>query len=111
MPNALSADSTFTPPRRQLRVSQRVYTADGKDRGLAGLLTMASWLLQRLPGMVVEEQRADFIRTLAEAKTVAIEVTPGTGVKVRSGATLLVDIPAETAARQVRAAGRWSRAD
>lgn len=97
-------------PRRQLRVSQRVYTADGRDRGLAALLTCASWLLQRLPGLVVEEQRGALVEALAGAQVLVIEVQPGIGVKIKSGSRLLVDLPAETAARQVRDAGKWSRA-
>jgi hypothetical protein len=98
----------LAPPRRQLRVSQRLFTADGRDRGLAALLTTASWLLQRLPGLVVEEQRDDLVRTLAGAQPLVIAVLPTVGVKISAAGRLLLDIPAEAAARQVRgpASGR-----
>lgn len=68
MPDALSADTTLAPPRRLLRVGQRVFTADGLDRGLTALLTTASWLLGRLPGLVVEEQRGALVDALAGAQ-------------------------------------------
>lgn len=89
MPDALS---DLGP--RQLRVGARVYTADGRDRGLAALLTSANWLLQRLPGMVVEHQRAEVIQTLATAPTIVVEITPAVGVRIKSGNRLLLDIPA-----------------
>lgn len=111
MPDALSADTTLAPPRRLLRVGQRVFTADGLDRGLAALLTTASWLLGRLPGLVVEEQRGALVDAPAGAQPLVIEVLPTVGVKISAAGQLLLDIPAETAARQVRGAGRWSRAD
>jgi hypothetical protein len=42
----------------------RRYIIPGADRGVAVLLTAASWVLQRLPGQVVDGQRDELIRTL-----------------------------------------------
>jgi hypothetical protein len=59
------------------------------------LLTAASWVLQRLPGQVVEEQRGALIRTLNEARDLTVEVRIGAAprVRVRDGARLLVEFP------------------
>jgi hypothetical protein len=68
----------------------------GADRGVAVLLTAAGWVLQRLPGQVLEEQRAELIRTLGQARNLVVEVqcSPGAAVRVRDGQRLLVEIPA-----------------
>jgi hypothetical protein len=80
--------------RRQLRVGGRVFSP-GKDRGLATLLTGTSWLLARLPGMVVKRQRAELIRTSHQSRNlIEVEVSPAAVVRVRDGARLLVEIPA-----------------
>lgn len=52
-----------------------MFTTDGKDRGLAALLTTASRLLGRLSGMVVDHQREELIRTLAGAEALSVEVS------------------------------------
>lgn len=62
----------------------------------------ASWLLQRLPGMVVEHQRDEVAQTLAAAPTIVVEITPAVGVRILSGDRLLLDIPTELAAQRVR---------
>jgi hypothetical protein len=41
------------------------------------LLTAASWILQRLPGLVVEHQRGKAIRSLSEARDLVVEVAVG----------------------------------
>jgi hypothetical protein len=78
-----------------VRIGQRSYVP-GADRGLATMLTCASWILQRLPAQVLEHQRAELIRTLHQAKelTVEVAVTPTPAVRIRDGARLLVEIPA-----------------
>jgi hypothetical protein len=65
--------------------------------GVATLLTAASWVLQRLPGQVVEEQRAEVIRSLSEARDLVVEVAvgPTPRVRIKDGARLLVEIPAK----------------
>ena len=54
-------------------------------------------MLQRLPGLVVEHQRAEAIRMLSEARDLTVEVRIGAApvVRVRDGARLLVEIPAK----------------
>lgn len=71
----------------------------GADRGVAVLMTAASWVLQRLPGQVVEDQRRELIRTLADARDLVVEVAigPAPTVRVRDGGRLLVEIPANGA--------------
>lgn len=46
----------------------------GANRGVSALMTAASWLLQRLPGQVLNEQRAELIRTLAASRTLVVKV-------------------------------------
>jgi hypothetical protein len=77
-----------------VRIARRKFIP-GADRGVAVLLTAASWVLQRLPGQVLEGQRAELVRTLAEAQNlvVEVEVSPAAVVRVR-GTRLLVEIPA-----------------
>jgi hypothetical protein len=38
------------------------------------MLTTASWLLGRLPDLVVQRRRGDLVRTLAEARDLVVEV-------------------------------------
>jgi hypothetical protein len=80
---------------RSVRIAGRAYVP-GADRGVAVLLTAAGWVLQRLPGQVLEEQRAELIRTLGQARNLVVEVrcSPGAAVRVRDGQRLLVEIPA-----------------
>jgi hypothetical protein len=72
----------------------------GADRGVAVLLTAAGWVIQRLPGQVLEGQRAELIRTLGQAQNLVVEVqcSPTAAVRVKDGHRLLVEIP--TAGRQ-----------
>jgi hypothetical protein len=72
----------------------------GADRGGVSVpITAASWLLQRLPGQVLQDQRAELIRTLSEASDLTVEVRCSGAplVRVRDGARLLVEIPANGA--------------
>jgi hypothetical protein len=55
-------------PRTGVRIANH-YFATGPDRGLAVLLIAASWVLQRLPGQVVEHQRAELVKTWPRRKT------------------------------------------
>ena len=69
----------------------------GADRGVSVLLTAASWVLQRLPGLVAEHRRGELIRMLREAHDLTVEIRIGAApvVRVRDGARLLVEIPAK----------------
>jgi hypothetical protein len=60
------------------------------------MLTCASWILQRLPGQVPEEQRADLVRTLHQSQDLTVVVQCGRtpAVRVYDGQRLLVEIPA-----------------
>ena len=60
-------------------------------------MTAASWVLQRLPGEVVEHQRGDLIQTLAKAGDLTVEIRIGSPalVRIKDGARLLVEIPAK----------------
>ena len=68
----------------------------GADKGVATLLTAASWVLQRLPGLVVEHRRGELIRSLNDASDLTVEVRIGAApvVRVRDGQRLLVEFPA-----------------
>jgi hypothetical protein len=68
----------------------------GADRGVAVLLTAASWVIQRLPNQVLEHQRGELVKTLAASQnlTVAVQCGPASAVRVYDGARLLVEIPA-----------------
>ena len=83
-------------PRTGVRIAGRMF-APGADRGVAAMLTAASWVLQRLPGQVVEGQRDELIRTLSQARNLVVEVhcAPAALVRVRDGQRVLVEIPAE----------------
>jgi uncharacterized protein YecE (DUF72 family) len=61
---------------------------------VAVLLTAASWVLQRLPGQVLEEHRAELVRTLRQSRNLIIEVecSPAPLVPVRDGQRLLIEI-------------------
>ena len=74
----------------------------GADRGVAVLLTAASWVLQRLPGLVVEHQRGELIRMLREARDLTVEIRIGAApvVRVRDGARLLVRTSRQRRSRQ-----------
>lgn len=93
---AVAAVANLGPPRRRVHAAGRVFSPDGKDRGLAALLTGTSWLLGRLPGMVVEDRRAELIQTLAQSQSLAVVIhcTPSPAVLVYDGERLLVQIPA-----------------
>jgi hypothetical protein len=82
-----------TPAR--VRIAGRSYVP-GRDRGLATLLTATSWLLQRLPGQVLENQRPELIRALSQSQdlVVAVRCGPPPMVRVYDGTRLLVQIPA-----------------
>jgi hypothetical protein len=84
------------PAPANVRIAGRTYIP-GADRGVAVLLTAASWLLQRLPGQVVERQRGELIRTLQQSQdlSVVIQCGPAPAVRVYDGARLLVEIPGE----------------
>jgi hypothetical protein len=84
-------------PRTGVRIAGRMF-APGADRGVAAMLTAASWVLQRLPGQVVEGQRGELIRTLSQARNLVVEVhcAPAALVRVRDGQRVLVEIPAES---------------
>ena len=60
------------------------------------LLTAASWVLQRLPGLVAEHRRGELIRIVSEARDLVVEVAVGPvpRVRVRDGQRLLVEFPA-----------------
>ena len=81
--------------RKQVRIGRRVLEP-GTDRGVAAMLTCASWLLAQLPGRVVEHQRGELVKTLAAARDLVVEVAvaPKPMVRIRDRARLLVEIPA-----------------
>jgi hypothetical protein len=80
-------------PRKQVRIANH-YFGPGAD-GVAALLTTASWVLQRLPGQVIEKQRPELIRTLGQSQNLIVEVecSPTRMVRVRDGQRLLIEIP------------------
>jgi hypothetical protein len=80
-------------PRRRLQIGRRVFNSD-QDRALVVLLTATSWVLQRLPGQVVEHQRARLVRTLAASQHLVVEVECSPTLRVRVRKRLLVEIPA-----------------
>lgn len=49
----------------------------GADKGVAVLLTAASWVLQRLPGQVLEDQRGELVEALGQARDLSSRSTPG----------------------------------
>jgi hypothetical protein len=79
---------------QRVRIAGRAYVP-GADRGVAVLLTAAGWVLQRLPGQVVENQRGELIGTLGAARNLVVEVqcSPTAVVRVRDGQRLLVEMP------------------
>src|SRR5512132_424118 len=92
---------------RSVRIAGRAYVP-GADRGVAILYTAASWVIQRLPGQVLEEQRAELIRALGQARNLVVEVqcAPGAVVRVRDGQRVLVEIPPRAAEEGRRRASR-----
>ena len=95
MSEAVDVLSHLRLPQRSLKVGPRTFKAD-KDPALFVLLTAASWCLQRLPAEVVEEQRAELIRTLGQARDLVVEVHCRVAtVLVRDGDMALVKIPAQ----------------
>ena len=85
------------PVPARVKIAGRTY-APGADRGVSVLLTAASWVLQRLPGLVAEHRRGELIRMLREARDLTVEIRIGAApvvVRVRDGARLLVEIPAK----------------
>ena len=92
MPHALSA---LGLPQTEVQIGDRRYRNVG-DRAVVALLTCATWVLQQLPGQVVEEQRDELVKTLAGADDLVVEVhvrRPAV-ILVRDGARALVKIPA-----------------
>jgi hypothetical protein len=79
--------------RKQVRIAGRVLEP-GVDKGVAALLTTASWVLQRLPGMV-QPDRSEVVETLAQSKDLRVMVrcSPTLAVLVFDGQRLLVEIP------------------
>lgn len=96
---------------QKVRVAGR-YHVPGADRGVGALLTAASWVLQRLPGEVVEHQRGACIEMVSRAQPLIIEVTPPTGVRIWASGRLLVELlaPADVPQPRDQASGRWARA-
>jgi hypothetical protein len=85
------------PVPMSVRLAGRKYVA-GIDHGVGALLTASSWLLARLPGQVVPEQRAELIQAIqSQDLIVAIRCGPAPAVRVYDGAKLLVEIPANGA--------------
>ncbi len=82
-------------PTRSVTIAGRKHVP-GTDRGISALLTASSWLLAQLPDRVVQDRRGELVRTLAEARELVVEVAVGPApvVRVRNGARLLVEIPA-----------------
>ncbi len=81
-------------PRAGLRIGGHHFSPPRVDKGITAMLTASAWVIQRLPGQVVESQRAELIRTLAEARNLTVEVgiTPAVAVRVKDGQRLLVEI-------------------
>jgi hypothetical protein len=80
---------------QSVRIAGRSYVPSPADRGVAVLLTAASWVLARLPAMVHEGQRGELVRTLAEARDLVVEVhTKPAVILIRDGERALVKIPA-----------------
>ena len=77
----------------RVRIAGKSYMP-GADRGVETLVTAVSWLLQRLPGQVVAEQRPDLVKTLA-ARNLVVEVHCRPSIiLVRDDDRALVKIPA-----------------
>jgi hypothetical protein len=78
---------------RSVRIAGRAYVPGAV--AVAVLLTAAGWVLQRLPGQVVENQRGELIGTLGAARNLVVEVqcSPTAVVRVRDGQRLLIEMP------------------
>jgi hypothetical protein len=82
------------PMPQSVRIAGKQFVP-GADRGVAVLLTAASWVLVRLPGQVVETQRGELVKTLAEARDLVVEVhTKPAVILIRDGERALIKIPA-----------------
>jgi hypothetical protein len=74
---------------------KQVQLEPGADKGVAAMLTCASWVLQRLPGQVVEQQRSALVQALRDARELVVEVRCSPpAVRVRDAGKVLVEIPA-----------------
>jgi hypothetical protein len=93
MPDAVEV---ACPPASSVRIAGRSFVP-GADRGVATMLTCASWILQRLPGLVLETQRAELIRTLHQSRDLSVVVRcgPAPAIRIYDGERLLVTIPAK----------------
>jgi hypothetical protein len=82
------------PNPSSVRIAGRSYVP-GADKGVGTLLTASSWLLARLPSLVVERQCGALIRALAEARDLVVEVhTKPAAILIRDGERALLEIPA-----------------
>ena len=83
--------STCPAPGCRLAIA---FSSKVKNPELSVLLTAANWMVQRLPGQVVEHQRTDVIKTLAAARELVIEVHLGRppAILIRVGSRALVKI-------------------
>jgi hypothetical protein len=76
-----------------VRIAGRTYIPSPADKGVAVLLTATSWVLQRLPGQVVEGQRRELIRALStETLTVEVQCRPPAVRVLGDGRRLLVEL-------------------
>ena len=81
--------------RTRVSIAGKRYTPSAVDGGVATLLTAASWVLQRLPGQVVEDQRPALVEALGHARDLVVEVhTRPSVVLIRDGDRALLKIPA-----------------
>jgi hypothetical protein len=83
---------------RSVRIGNRDFHCE-RDGATAALLTAAGWLLAQMPERVVQHQRAELVRTLAQATSLTVEVAvgPTPAVRIKDGTRLLVEIPANGA--------------
>jgi hypothetical protein len=81
------------PAPKTVRLPGGRTTTQGADKGVAALLTTSTWLLQSLPGRVVEHQRGAVIQAMAEARDLVVEIAVGRAIRVRNGVRVLVEIP------------------
>jgi hypothetical protein len=81
------------PNPSSVRIAGRSYIP-GADRGVAVLLTAASWVLQRLPGQVLKTQRPALVQALSqEDLIVEIRCRPTPTVRVLGdGRRVLVEL-------------------
>jgi hypothetical protein len=98
-PMSASRNSILDAPQ-EMRVGRRRLRRD-QDRGVSTMLTAASWLLQRLPGLVREDQRGDLVSALSQARDLAVTVrcNPPIVYVHHGNGEVLVAIPARTERR------------